>query len=145
MRHFFIKGPDWFTMSALLGAAMLYVQVFGLTMPVVAFEYAQGKPLIESDGITVTVLAVKIRACKFEPYGVAGYVRYRGKPFFEEAIGLSFPKDTTPGNSKPTGFSSFGLWKWEALYPEDIIEVRATVTHTCSGKKVQTTVGDFKV
>lgn len=57
-------------------------------------------------------------------------------------VHFEFVDDPTPASAKPTGWRSFGLWRWYASTPES---VGMTMRHTDGSEVVLSTYGPFRL
>lgn len=95
---------------------------------------------LTNDEFIANIVATKIADCKFLANETSGW-RFNNGLWHETKF--EFLDDPSPGSTRPIGTQSFGLWKYE-IKPGDT-QVRTTVCHLCSTKRICTTIGPFMI
>jgi hypothetical protein len=103
--------------------------------PIEDFKYDSKKGIWFAE-----IEGVKQRNCVFIPSKTLGMVKTNGK---WQQVEFFFTNDSTPGQSRPTGFQQFDTWNW--VTPFDTQELKVLVKHVCNDVIVVSTIGPFKL
>lgn len=115
------------------------VTAFVPAEPVATDVYAEGFR-VHNGWTYAKVYGVKGRDCELIEKSWAGLVRpHLGRDEWHE-VPFVFLDDPTPGNSRPPGHHSFGVWGWKTTTSDRFI---VTIAHICDGEKVTTVMGPF--
>lgn len=124
---------------------LIGVSIYNSNMPVVIGMKASFVEASEpAKGVhTADVYGWKIRDCSIVAGSFVGWYKILGD--WHETP-LSFPDDTSPDSTRPSGLSrqSFGLFQWEKV-PIGSNRVRVTLQHDCDGSVRTTVAGNWSL
>lgn len=130
-------------------APLVFGLIFGLGLaflvqwvtPIVAFMQARDWQLTQTSTSAV-VEGLKIHGTLLKGSQI-GFIRSKGGYWRE--VPFEFAEDTSPGNSKPSGFHSFGRWIWFHKPGIRPYETKITIQHDSNGRVIETSIGPFRV
>lgn len=92
------------------------------------------------DFVRVIPIGVKNRSCKF--ISLDGYASQAGVSL---ETTINFENDPTPGNTRPEGKQSFGVWNFSLKDLPNADSVFAIAEHDCGLWSVRTKIGPFNI
>lgn len=125
-----------------LSAWVAFNAALGL-MPVLVDMEPKRIVMHEGGRIDLLMHGKKIRACNW--LRTDGYVQDATGRLHEAAV--EYPDDVSPGNTRPVGTQSFGVWSMQAPTGVQPVGVQFIVRHSCGWmwETTTTVIGPFSV